>query len=51
MTGTRPELSDFSKQFLSSNYTSNSNSRPELSNLTRVYLISQSPVVENEDEK
>ena len=51
MTGTRPELSDFSKQFLSSNYTSNSTSRPELSNLTRVYLISQSPVVENEDEK
>ena len=41
MSGNRPELSDFSKQFLSTNYTSTSTSRPELSDITRAYLISQ----------
>ena len=51
MSGNRPELSDFSKQFLSQNYVSDSTSRPELSNITRAYLISQSPISENEDEK
>ena len=49
MSTSRPELSDFSKQFLTSNYTSNSMNRPELSNITRAYLISRSPVVENDD--
>ena len=49
MNASRPELSDFSKQFLTSNYNSNySANRPELSNITRAYLISQSPVNENE---
>ena len=48
MSSTRPELSDFSKQFLSNNYSSNS-SRPELSNITRAYLISQSPINENDN--
>ena len=51
MSGNRPELSDFSKQFLSQNYVPTSTSRPELSNITRAYLISQSPIVENDDEK
>ena len=51
ISGNRPELSDFSKQFLSQNYASNSTSRPELSNITRAYLISQSPIAENDDEK
>ena len=51
ISGSRPELSDFSKQFLTSNYISNSTSRPELSNITRAYLISQSPINEHEDEK
>ena len=37
----RPELSDFSKQFLDSNIYDNYLSRPELSNITRAYLISQ----------
>ena len=48
MSATRPELSDFSKQFLSSNVTENSGTRPELSNITRAYLFSQTPI---EDDK
>ena len=44
MSTTRPELSDFSKQFLSSNVTENSGTRPELSNITRAYLFSQTPI-------
>ncbi len=44
MNTNRPELSDFSRQFLSSNVASNYSNRPELSNITRAYLISQSPV-------
>ena len=51
MSTSRPELSDFSKQFLTSNYTSNLTNRPELSNITRAYLISRSPVIENDDNK
>ena len=51
MSTTRPELSDFSKQFLSSNVSSNYVSRPELSNITRAYLFSQSPVNENDEGK
>ena len=49
MNSNRPELSDFSKQFLSSNVTDNYTSRPELSNITRAYLLSQSPVDKTED--
>ena len=49
MSTTRPELSDFSKQFLSSNITENSGPRPELSNITRAYLFSQTPI-DNENE-
>ena len=44
MSTTRPELSDFSRQFLSSNISTNSNQRPELSNITRAYLFSQTPI-------
>ena len=44
----RPELSDFSKKFLNSNFSTNSYNRPELSNITRAYLSSQSPVMEND---
>ena len=44
MSTTRPELSDFSKQFLSSNVTENTGTRPELSNITRAYLFSQTPI-------
>ena len=45
MQSSRPELSDFSKQFLTSDYTStNTTDRPELSNITRAYLISQTPI-------
>ena len=45
MQSSRPELSDFSKQFLTSDYTStNTSDRPELSNITRAYLISQTPI-------
>ena len=49
--GPRPELSDFSKKYLSINYSTNFSNRPELSNITRAYLISQSPVFENNDDK
>ena len=49
--GPRPELSDFSKKYLSTNYSTNLSNRPELSNITRAYLISQSPIVENDDDK
>ena len=41
MSAARPELSDFSKQFLSSNETNNFTTKPELSNITRAYLFSQ----------
>ena len=41
MSAARPELSDFSKQFLSSNDTNNFTTKPELSNITRAYLFSQ----------
>ena len=52
MQSSRPELSDFSKQFLTSEVTNtNTTDRPELSNITRAYLISQTPMLENEDEK
>ena len=44
MSTTRPELSDFSKQFLSSNVTEISGTRPELSNITRAYLFSQTHI-------
>ena len=50
MSSTRPELSDFSKQFLSSNVTTSSNTRPELSNITRAYLFSQTPIEDDTDE-
>ena len=49
--GPRPELSDFSKKYLSTNYSTNLSNRPELSNITRAYLISQSPIVENDEDK
>ena len=48
MPFSRPELSDFSKQFLSSNYSLHSSIRPELSNITRVYLNSQANVFDND---
>ena len=49
MHSSRPELSDFSKQFLTSDITTTTtNDRPELSNITRAYLISQTPI---DDEK
>ena len=42
ISSSRPELSDFSKQFLSSNVTNNDyETKPELSNITRAYLFSQ----------
>ena len=41
MTASRPELSDFSKQFLNTEVTNNFTTRPELSNITRAYLFSQ----------
>ena len=50
MSSARPELSDFSKQFLSSNVTTSSNTRPELSNITRAYLFSQTPIEDDTDE-
>ena len=50
MSSTRPELSDFSKQFLISNVTTSSNTRPELSNITRAYLFSQTPIEDDNDE-
>ena len=50
MNSSRPELSDFSKQFLTSDITNTTtNDRPELSNITRAYLISQTPM-DNDDE-
>ena len=48
MSAARPELSDFSKEFLNSNVTNPSPTKPELSNITRAYLFSQN---ENNDEK
>ena len=45
----RPVLSDFSKQFLKENALNNN--RPELSNITRAYLISQSPMNGNDEDK
>ena len=45
----RPELSDFSKQFLSANVGGDYSNRPELSNITRAYLISHSPVDNDEN--
>ena len=42
-SGPRPELSDFSKAYISSGVTgttnTNNNARPELSNLTMEYLM------------
>ena len=47
----RPELSDFSKQFLNSNIYNNYLSRPELSNITRAYLISQDSILKTDENK
>ena len=47
----RPELSDFSKQFLNSSLTNNYINKPELSNITRAYLISQSPEDGKDEDK
>ena len=41
MSASRPELSDFSKQFLISTEINESTTKPELSNITRAYLFSQ----------
>ena len=41
MSAARPELSDFSKQFLISNEINSDSTKPELSNITRAYLFSQ----------
>ena len=52
ISSSRPELSDFSKQFLNSsdNIENNSRLRPELSNITKEYLFSQITEVSNESE-
>ena len=50
-TSTRPALSYFSKQFLNSELNSDNNKRPELSTITRAYLISQKPLNENDEDK
>ena len=50
-TSSRPALSYFSKQFLSSELNSDNNKRPELSNITRAYLISQKSMNINDDDK
>ena len=47
----RPALSYFSKQFLNTGLNSDINKRPELSNITRAYLISQKPINENDEDK
>ena len=47
----RRELSDFSKQFLNSSLTNSYINKPELSNITRAYLISQRPEDGKDEDK
>ena len=47
----RPVFSYVSKNFLITELKPDTNKRPELSNITRAYLISQKPINENDDDK
>ena len=51
VSGPRAELNDYTKAYLDSVTLGTSEARPELSNLTKEYLSSNSPEKENNDDK